>query len=120
MKFFIAMLRTCSIATRSLLKSTRVQSSLKTPSYNSARFFSDKLPNDSEFQTGRRKEEIDAEAVGEIAFNEDPIIPSDDAGTMEKPILVGPSCMKSVLSREGNLPINDALFRNNVIPEKGS
>ena len=55
-----------------------------------ARSFSVKLdiPTDKEQQAVRRKEEIDAAAVGEVAFNRDPIIPAADAGTKENPILV--------------------------------
>lgn len=46
------------------------------------------IPVDNEQQTGRRKEEMDAEAAGDVGFNRDPIIPADDAGTKENPILV--------------------------------
>lgn len=46
------------------------------------------IPTDKEQQGGRRKEEIDAEAVGKVAFNRDPIIPADERGTKEHPILV--------------------------------
>lgn len=46
------------------------------------------IPKDSEQQAGRRREEIDAEAVGQVGFNRDPIIPPDAAGTKENPILV--------------------------------
>lgn len=46
------------------------------------------IPKDSEQQTGRRKEELDALAAGDVGFNRDPIIPPDDAGTKENPILV--------------------------------
>jgi hypothetical protein len=54
------------------------------------RCFGDKLsiPTDEEQQGGRRKEEIDATAAGDVGFNEDPIIPAADAGTKENPILV--------------------------------
>lgn len=60
-----------------------------------ARNFSEKLeiPVDKDHQAGRRKEEIDAEAVGEVGFNRDPIVPPVDAGTKENPILV---CILSV------------------------
>jgi hypothetical protein len=53
-------------------------------------FSADKLgiPTDAEQQGGRRKIEVDAEAVGEVGFNRDPIIPHADAGTKENPILV--------------------------------
>lgn len=46
------------------------------------------IPTDREQQAGRRKEELDAEAGGEVAFNRDPIVPSSDAGTKANPILV--------------------------------
>lgn len=46
------------------------------------------IPVDKEQQTGRRKEELDAEAAGHVGFNKDPIIPAADAGTRENPILV--------------------------------
>eukprot|EP00428_Durinskia_dybowskii_P066297 CAMPEP_0170384158 /NCGR_PEP_ID=MMETSP0117_2-20130122/15851_1 /TAXON_ID=400756 /ORGANISM="Durinskia baltica, Strain CSIRO CS-38" /LENGTH=92 /DNA_ID=CAMNT_0010639893 /DNA_START=140 /DNA_END=418 /DNA_ORIENTATION=+ len=46
------------------------------------------IPKDSEQQTGRRKEELDALAAGDVGFNRDPIIPADDAGSKENPILV--------------------------------
>ena len=54
------------------------------------RYFSEKLtiPLDEQQQYGRRKEELDAEHVGSVGFNRDPIIPLDDAGTKENPILV--------------------------------
>lgn len=46
------------------------------------------IPTDKEQQAGRRKEELDAEAGGEVGFNRDPIVPSSDAGTKANPILV--------------------------------
>eukprot|EP00286_Rhodomonas_abbreviata_P002921 CAMPEP_0181344282 /NCGR_PEP_ID=MMETSP1101-20121128/32092_1 /TAXON_ID=46948 /ORGANISM="Rhodomonas abbreviata, Strain Caron Lab Isolate" /LENGTH=117 /DNA_ID=CAMNT_0023456079 /DNA_START=157 /DNA_END=510 /DNA_ORIENTATION=- len=46
------------------------------------------IPEDSVQQYGRRKEEIDAAAKGEEAFNRDPIVPHDDQGTKENPIMV--------------------------------
>lgn len=46
------------------------------------------IVSEVEQQAGRRKEEIDAEASGAIAFNRDPIIPPVEAGTKENPILV--------------------------------
>ena len=46
------------------------------------------IPTDREQQAGRRKEELDAEAAGQIGFNRDPIIPASDAGSKENPILV--------------------------------
>lgn len=54
------------------------------------RNFSEKLeiPTDKDQQAGRRREEIDAEAVGQVGFNRDPIVPPADAGTRENPILV--------------------------------
>jgi len=45
------------------------------------------IPTDSQ-QSGRRRLEIDAAAAGVVAFNRDPIIPPQDAGTKENPILV--------------------------------
>jgi hypothetical protein len=61
-----------------------------TPRFVTAGAFKEKLtiPKDVEQQAGRRKEEMDAEAAGQVGFNRDPIIPSDDAGTKENPILV--------------------------------
>ena len=54
-----------------------------------ARNFSEKLsiPTDKEQQYGRRKEELEAEEQGMVGFNRDPIIPPQDAGTKENPIL---------------------------------
>jgi hypothetical protein len=55
------------------------------------RFFSDVLdiPTDKEQQWGRRKEELEAEARGEIGFDHlASIVPPADAGTKENPILV--------------------------------
>ena len=54
------------------------------------RSFGDKLsiPTDKEQQWGRRKEELDAEAAGDVGFNEESIVPPSDAGTKENPILV--------------------------------
>lgn len=49
------------------------------------------IPKDMEQQTGRRKEELEAELAGDVGFNRDPIIPNDDAGTKENPILVSSS-----------------------------
>ena len=46
------------------------------------------IPTDAEQQGGRRKEELDAEAAGGVGFNRDPIVPTHDQGTKEKPILV--------------------------------
>eukprot|EP00388_Colpodella_angusta_P039872 GDKK01048596.1.p3 GENE.GDKK01048596.1~~GDKK01048596.1.p3 ORF type:complete len:123 (+),score=36.93 GDKK01048596.1:42-410(+) len=46
------------------------------------------IPVDDVQQTGRRKEEMEAEAAGDVGFNRDPIIPPDNAGTKENPILV--------------------------------
>ncbi len=68
-------------AAKPMLSTTRV----------STRSFSDVLaiPTDKEQQWGRRKEELDAQASGEIAFDhEQSIVPPADAGTKENPILV--------------------------------
>jgi hypothetical protein len=46
------------------------------------------IPKDIEQQTGRRREELEAELEGHPGFNKDPIIPDDNAGTKENPILV--------------------------------
>ena len=61
-----------------------------TPKAFAFRAFSEKLtiPTDNEQQYGRRKEEMEAEAAGDVGFNRDPIIPPDEAGTKENPILV--------------------------------
>eukprot|EP01041_Mallomonas_annulata_P004762 gene4762-9473_t len=45
------------------------------------------IPTDEQ-QGGRRRQEIDAAAVGIAAFNRDPIVPPNNAGTKENPILV--------------------------------
>jgi hypothetical protein len=45
------------------------------------------IPTDEEQQWGRRKEEMESEAHGG-GYNRDPIIPPQDAGTKENPILV--------------------------------
>lgn len=69
-----------------------------TPKAFAFRAFSEKLtiPTDNEQQYGRRKEEMEAEAAGDVGFNRDPIIPPDEAGTKENPILV--SCaMQNIL-----------------------
>ena len=63
----------------------------QTPKTFAVRAFSaDKfsIPQDAQQQYGRRKEELDAEAAGEVGFNREPIITTDDAGTKENPILV--------------------------------
>ena len=57
----------------------------------SVRSFSDNLsiPTDAEQQGGRRKEELDAEAAGGVAFDHrHPLVPDTDAGTKEDPIMV--------------------------------
>lgn len=57
----------------------------------SVRSFSDNLsiPSDAEQQGGRRKEELDAEAAGGVAFDHrHPLVPDTDAGTKENPIMV--------------------------------
>jgi len=59
------------------------------------RSFCEKLtiPTDKEQQAGRRKEELDAEAAGDVGFNNEPIIPPYNAGTKENPILVRGGCV---------------------------
>jgi hypothetical protein len=54
------------------------------------RGFSEKLdiPTDAEQQHGRRKEELDAEAVGDVGFYNTSLVPHADAGTKENPIMV--------------------------------
>lgn len=68
-----------------------------TPKAFAFRAFSEKLtiPTDNEQQYGRRKEEMEAEAAGDVGFNRDPIIPPDEAGTKENPILVSGVIAKS-------------------------
>jgi hypothetical protein len=46
------------------------------------------IPVDKDQQWGRRKEELDAEAKGDVGFNRDPIVPAADQGTKSNPILV--------------------------------
>jgi hypothetical protein len=79
---------------RALVRSTTVASKcIYSPRPNvvlNVRFFADNLsiPSDKEQQAGRRKEELEAQEAGFEMFNNDPIIPSTDAGTKENPILV--------------------------------
>ena len=58
----------------------------------SMRSFSDEqltIPTDKEQQGGRRKEELDAAERGEIGFDHrSSLVPPDDAGTKENPIMV--------------------------------
>ena len=57
-----------------------------------ARSFSDEpltIPTDREQQGGRRKEELDAEEKGGVAFDHrKSLVPPNDQGTKENPILV--------------------------------
>jgi len=46
------------------------------------------IPTDAEVTYGRRKMELDADAMGEDAFCREPIIPPINAGTKENPIQV--------------------------------
>lgn len=68
-----------------------------TPKTFAVRAFSDKMsiPKDVDQQTGRRKEEMEAEEHGDVGFNRDPIVPADDAGTKENPILVSQKFLRS-------------------------
>jgi hypothetical protein len=73
--------------------STTVLRTAKAPAAMSTfgvRSFSEKLtiPTDKEQQTGRRKEELDAESSGDVGFNNEPIVPPSNAGTKENPIMV--------------------------------
>lgn len=70
-------------------RSCRVVAGVK-PTVPAVRFVSydTSIPSDRDHQTGRRKEEMDAEEAGGVGFNREPIIPSADAGTKENPILV--------------------------------
>eukprot|EP01039_Chlorochromonas_danica_P008222 gene8222-9069_t len=72
-----------AVATRSV----RAVQVCSKPSFAQTRAFSGIL-SDREQQGGRRKEEVDAEVAGKVAFNRDPIIPDENAGTKENPILV--------------------------------
>lgn len=72
-----------AVATRSV----RAVQVCSKPSFAQTRAFSGIL-SENEQQAGRRKEEVDAEASGKVAFNRDPIIPDENAGTKENPILV--------------------------------
>jgi hypothetical protein len=58
------------------------------------------IPTDKEQQAGRRKEELDAEAAGQIGFNRDPIVPASDAGSKENPILVPSGAHSRVVGYE--------------------
>ena len=59
----------------------------------SMRYFSDEpltIPTDRDQQGGRRKEELEAYERGEEAFDHRrSLVPPDDAGTKENPIMVG-------------------------------
>ena len=65
----------------------------------SLRSFSDEpltIPTDKEQQGGRRKEELDAMERGEIAFDHrKSLVPPNDQGTKENPILVSNNCRLS-------------------------
>lgn len=73
------------------LRTTLTKFANKQPQSLAFRAFSEEkltIPVDREQQFGRRKEELDAEAAGEVGFNQDALIPADDAGTKENPIMV--------------------------------
>ena len=79
------------ILNKNLLNATKFTKNVSPKINISVRFFSSEklgIPTDLEQQAGRRREEIDAEARGEVAFNLDPIVPDVKAGTKENPILV--------------------------------
>ena len=60
------------------------------PAFSARSFASGTLsiPTDMEQQSGRRKEEMEAKAAGQVGFNRDPIVPAADAGTRANPIMV--------------------------------
>lgn len=62
------------------------------------------IPTDKEQQSGRRKEELDAEAAGDVGFNRDPIIPASDAGTETNPIMVRVSSNGNVAAAAATAP----------------
>ena len=78
------------LARRVLSVATRGPMRLSVPM--SMRSFSDEpltIPTDREQQGGRRKEELDAMERGEIGFDHrNSLVPPDDAGTKENPIMV--------------------------------
>ena len=72
-----------------VLKATRKV----TPSFAGCRFMSGAnnnltIKSNMEQLSGIRLQELQADAEGKVAFNDQPIIPDGDAGTFEKPILV--------------------------------
>jgi len=52
------------------------------------RFSSGGIPANTEQAWGREKFELEEQAAGRVAFNNDPIIPPTNAGTKENPIMV--------------------------------
>ena len=74
-----------------VLRSSLSRVVVKAPKSFAFRAFSEEklsIPQDAVQQYGRRKEEMEAEAAGQVGFNRDPIVPPDDAGTKENPIMV--------------------------------
>lgn len=50
------------------------------------------IPSREEMTAGRNRDELNATTAGQVGFNRDPIIPPEDAGTRENPILVSGLC----------------------------
>ena len=76
----------------------------------------DTIPTDKEQQWGRRKEEIDAEAAGDVGFNNEPIVPASDAGTKENPIVVPSGMGERTVGFED--PVTHQLVWFNLGPNK--
>ena len=90
--FFVALSTNKKLSKMLRAFSSTLVRSVKTPAMSTigVRAFSEKLsiPTDKEQQTGRRKEELDAESSGDVGFNNEPIVPPSNAGTKENPIMV--------------------------------
>jgi len=76
------------------------------------------IPTDKEQQWGRRKEEMDAEAAGDIAFDhEASIVPAADCGTKENPIMVC-DCLDQVAPVEAISPLLPVILCFSQITER--
>ena len=79
------------------------------------RGFSDEaltIPTDKEQQGGRRKEELDAAERGEIGFDHrSSLVPPDDAGTKENPIMVRAAiCPRAILKSSFDIRREDLVL----------
>lgn len=71
-----------------MIKSVASKIMRRTPILLTSRPFSHGIDSEQDQSAGRRRQELEAEKEGKIAFNRDPIIPPSNAGTKENPILV--------------------------------